>query len=140
MQLIIERVRRMPKRVVFAEVEEEQGDPRRLFIRQSGALGEAILVGREDRVRSVAKATASIFRTRGSRFTTLAYRNAIRFTPNSSMSGCSGRANLFADCQRMINQDRNYFAPAMVARGDADAIVTGVTRKLLESPWRKSGA
>jgi malate dehydrogenase (oxaloacetate-decarboxylating)(NADP+) len=28
----------------------------------------------------------------------------------------------------MINQDRNYFAAAMVARGDADAIVTGVTR------------
>ena len=35
---------------------------------------------------------------------------------------------LFRDCQRMINQDRNYFGAAMVARGDADAIVTGVTR------------
>ena len=28
----------------------------------------------------------------------------------------------------MINQDRNYFAAAMVAQGDADAMVTGVTR------------
>jgi phosphotransacetylase len=35
---------------------------------------------------------------------------------------------LFRDCQRMINQDRNHFAAAMVALGDADAMVTGVTR------------
>ena len=35
---------------------------------------------------------------------------------------------LFRDCQRLINQDRNHFAAAMVAHGDADAMVTGVTR------------
>src|SRR5208282_2441765 len=38
------------------------------------------------------------------------------------------RGFLFRDCQRLINQDRNYFAAAMVAQGDADALVTGVTR------------
>src|SRR6201999_3971594 len=32
------------------------------------------------------------------------------------------------DCQRMIDQDRNHFAACMVALGDADAMVTGVTR------------
>ena len=32
------------------------------------------------------------------------------------------------DCQRMVNQDRNHFAACMVALGDADAMVTGVTR------------
>ena len=35
---------------------------------------------------------------------------------------------LFRDCQRLVNQDRNVFAACMVALGDADAIVTGVTR------------
>ncbi|MBV9217820.1 MAG: NADP-dependent malic enzyme, partial [Methylobacteriaceae bacterium] len=35
---------------------------------------------------------------------------------------------LFRDCQRLINQDRNHFGAAMVAAGDADAMVTGVTR------------
>jgi malate dehydrogenase (oxaloacetate-decarboxylating)(NADP+) len=35
---------------------------------------------------------------------------------------------LLRDCQRLINQDRNSFGAAMVARGDADAMVTGVTR------------
>ncbi len=32
------------------------------------------------------------------------------------------------DCQRLVNQDRNHFAACMVALGDADAMVTGVTR------------
>ncbi|MDO8533978.1 MAG: phosphate acyltransferase, partial [Xanthobacteraceae bacterium] len=35
---------------------------------------------------------------------------------------------LFRDCQRLVNNDRNYFAAAMVALGDADAMVSGVTR------------
>ena len=32
------------------------------------------------------------------------------------------------DCLRMVNQDRNVFAACMVATGDADAMVTGLTR------------
>jgi malate dehydrogenase (oxaloacetate-decarboxylating)(NADP+) len=35
---------------------------------------------------------------------------------------------LFRDCQRLINNDRNHFAASMVAVGDADGMVTGVTR------------
>jgi malate dehydrogenase (oxaloacetate-decarboxylating)(NADP+) len=35
---------------------------------------------------------------------------------------------LFRDCQRLINTDRNYFGAVMVALGDADAMVSGVTR------------
>uniref|UniRef100_UPI003670A9C4 phosphate acyltransferase n=1 Tax=Brachybacterium conglomeratum TaxID=47846 RepID=UPI003670A9C4 len=35
---------------------------------------------------------------------------------------------LLRDCHRRINNDRNYFAACMVALGDADAMVTGVTR------------
>src|SRR5262249_57707501 len=30
--------------------------------------------------------------------------------------------------QRLVNEDRNHFAACMVALGDADAMVTGVTR------------
>ena len=35
---------------------------------------------------------------------------------------------LFRDCQRLIDTDRNHFAATMLAMGDADAVVTGVTR------------
>ena len=54
MQSIYERVRRAPKRVVFAEGEEEQViRAAHSFVNQG--LGTAILVGQEDRVRAVAQ-------------------------------------------------------------------------------------
>ena len=38
------------------------------------------------------------------------------------------RGYLMRDCQRLVNQDRDKVAACMVALGDADAMVTGVTR------------
>src|SRR5690606_10363943 len=35
---------------------------------------------------------------------------------------------LYRDAQRLIHNDRNHFAACMVALGDADAMVTGLTR------------
>ena len=49
-------------------------------------------------------------------------------TPTISTNACSANGFLFRDCQRMANQDRNIFAACMVALGDADALVTGLTR------------
>src|SRR3546814_8573002 len=41
-----------------------------------------------------------------------------------------GRRGLMKrDCQRMVNQNRNVFAACMVACGEADAMVTGLTRR-----------
>ena len=66
MQRIIERVRRMPKRVVFAEGEEEQVI-RAAYSFVNQGLGTAILVGREDRVRAVAAAVRLRSRGKGHR-------------------------------------------------------------------------
>jgi malate dehydrogenase (oxaloacetate-decarboxylating)(NADP+) len=37
------------------------------------------------------------------------------------------------EVERMINQDRNYFAAAMLALGEADAMITGTTRPFSQS-------
>jgi malate dehydrogenase (oxaloacetate-decarboxylating)(NADP+) len=42
------------------------------------------------------------------------------------------RATCTATCQRMVNQDRNVFGACMVAAGDADGMVTGITRRFPE--------
>ena len=127
MQRIIERVRRSPKRVVFAEGEEEQVI-RAAYSFVNQGLGAAILVGREDRVRASAKATGLDLSDKGIEIhnARLSHRNAIY--AQFLYERLQRKGYLLRDCQRMINQDRNYFAAAMVARGDADAIVTGVTR------------
>jgi malate dehydrogenase (oxaloacetate-decarboxylating)(NADP+) len=127
LQRIIERVRRYPKRVVFAEGEEEQVI-RAAYSFVSQGLGSAILVGREDRVRRVATESGFDLAEKG-----IEIHNARLSSRNSLYAQflyerLQRQGFLFRDCQRLINQDRNYFAAAMVAQGDADAMVTGVTR------------
>jgi malate dehydrogenase (oxaloacetate-decarboxylating)(NADP+) len=86
-----------------------------------------VLVGREDRIRATMAAMGlnpaeplEIHNARLShhnkRYTDLLYARQQR------------RGMLYRDCQRLVNQDRNVFAACMVACGDADAMVSGVTR------------
>ncbi len=127
MQRIIDRVRRTPKRVVFAEGEEEQVI-RAAYSFVNQGLGAAILVGREDRVKAVADASGLDLADKGIEVhnARLSHRNAVY--AHFLYEKLQRKGYLLRDCQRLINQDRNYFAAAMVAQGDADAMVTGVTR------------
>jgi malate dehydrogenase (oxaloacetate-decarboxylating)(NADP+) len=127
MQRIFARVRRAPKRVVFAEGEEEQViRAAQSFVAQG--LGTAILVGREDSVKKTAVAAGLDLSETGIEIhnARLSKRNALY--AQFLYERLQRQGYLFRDCQRLINQDRNTFAAAMVAQGDADAVVTGVTR------------
>jgi malate dehydrogenase (oxaloacetate-decarboxylating)(NADP+) len=127
MQRIIERVRRMPKRVVFAEGEESQVI-RAAYSFVAQGLGQAVLVGREDRVRAVAQQSGLDLEEKGVEIHNARLSNRNSIYAQFLYERLQRRGYLFRDCQRMVNQDRNYFAAAMVAQGDADAMVTGVTR------------
>jgi malate dehydrogenase (oxaloacetate-decarboxylating)(NADP+) len=123
---VFERLRRAPKRVVFAEGEEEQVIRAAASFVQQG-FGSALLVGREDRVRETAKGAGielgdgiEIFNAR------LSKRNAAY--ASYLYERLQRKGFLQRDCQRLVNQDRNHFAACMVALNDADAMVTGVTR------------
>ena len=126
LEQIFERVRAEPRRVVFAEGEDEKTIRAALLFRESG-FGTPVLVGREERIKSTmsamglsAPAGLEIHNARLSqhnkRYTDFLYARQQR------------QGMLYRDCQRQVNQDRNVFAACMVACGDADAMVTGVTR------------
>lgn len=128
LQRTIERVRRYPKRVVFAEGEEEQVIRAAVSFASQG-LGTAILVGREDRIYETAAFVGIELEGREGieiHNARLSHRNAAY--ANYLYERLQRNGYLFRDCQRLINQDRNHFGAAMVALGDADAMVTGVTR------------
>ncbi|MGB9044767.1 MAG: NADP-dependent malic enzyme, partial [Pseudolabrys sp.] len=123
---VFDRLRRQPKRVVFAEGEEEQViRAAASFVHQG--LGTALLVGREDRVRQSAL-DSGIELGEGIEIVNarLSTRNAAYI--NFLYERLQRHGYLVRDCQRLVNQDRNHFAACMVALGDADAMVTGVTR------------
>jgi len=123
---VFQRLRRSPKRVVFAEGEEEQViRAAASFVHQG--FGSALLVGREQRVRDTANA-AGIELGGGIEIINaqLSNRNAVYAA--YLYERLQRQGFLQRDCQRLVNQDRNHFAACMVALNDADAMVTGVTR------------
>ncbi len=124
---IYDRVRRKPQRVVFAEGEEEQV-MRAAVSYVNQRLGTAILVGREEVVRENARLAGVDLEKPGIEIINarLSKRNAV-YT-DYLYERVQRNGFLFRDAQRLINNDRNHFAACMVALGDADAMVTGLTR------------
>jgi malate dehydrogenase (oxaloacetate-decarboxylating)(NADP+) len=129
LELIFEAVKRNPRRVVFAEGEEDRAIRAALQFQASG-YGTPVLVGRDEVVR--AKLTEmnlpddidiEIHNARISKhnkkYQDFLYKRLQR------------HGYIERDCQRMVNQNRNAFAATMVATGDADAMVTGLTRSFI---------
>ncbi len=126
LQVIYDHVRSHPKKVVFAEGEEERMIRAAHNFASSG-LGKAILVGREDVIEPVLTSTGlelhddvtiwnARFSGRNAEYASYLYERQQR------------QGMLLRDCQRLVNNDRNVFGACMVAMGDADAMITGITR------------
>ena len=128
MQRISSAVRAAPnKRVVFAEGEEPSVIRAAWGFKQA-QLGTPILIGREELIRQNAAEAGLNFEELG-----IEIANARLSDKNVEYTDwlydrLQRRGYLRRDVQRMINQDRNYFGATMCARGEADAMVTGVTR------------
>ncbi|OAN48072.1 malic enzyme [Paramagnetospirillum marisnigri] len=126
MEAITEAVKANPKRVVFAEGEEEKQIRAAVAFSNAG-LGHPILIGREERIRATMKniglpAAESLeiinsrLSPRTAHYTEMLYQRMQR------------KGALLRDAQRLVNQERNIFGALMVQAGDADAMVTGLTR------------
>ncbi len=126
LQLAFAKVRANPRRVVFAEGEEERTIRAALAFRAAG-YGTPVLIGREDRIAATMRGMGLV------PIEPLEIHNAALSTANRAYTDflyqkLQRHGALYRDCQRMVNQDRNIFAACMVACGDAHALVTGATR------------
>jgi malate dehydrogenase (oxaloacetate-decarboxylating)(NADP+) len=124
-QKITASVRANPKRVVFAEGEEESVI-RAAAAFQNTRLGKAYLVGREEiikeRIRKAGLEDGSLeIRVPASARAASPYIDAL-------YKRVQRQGMLYRDCVRLVANDRNIYAASMLAAGDADAMVTGVTR------------
>ncbi len=126
MELIFTKVRNHPQRVVFAEGEEERMIRAAIAFRDAG-YGTPVLIAREDvvkeKVSALGLADLDGIEIHNAR---LSQHNG-KYTEYLS-SRLQRRGVLKRDCQRMVNNQRNVFAACMVTHGDADAMVTGLSR------------
>jgi len=119
------RCKELQRRIVFAEG-EEPAVVRAAFSFKNQGLGHPILIGREAQVErameqmGIQPGTLEILNARLSDnnpvYTDMLYARLQRY------------GYLKRDAQRLVNQDRNVFGCCMLKNGDADGMVTGVTR------------
>ncbi|HZV57861.1 MAG TPA: NADP-dependent malic enzyme [Sphingobium sp.] len=119
-----------PKRVVFAEGEEEVVLRAAIQFRDGG-YGIPVLVGREgvhDRLRALGVKDAESFEVHNSvnsplvpKMVDLLYERLQR------------RGYLRRECERMVNRDRNIFGALLLQLGEGDAMITGLTRTYAQS-------
>jgi len=126
LQVITDKVRRDPKRVVFAEGEEERVIRAAITFRDTG-LGHPILIGREGKVRETLGNIGLDSNM------DLDIRNAAISDQSADYADflykrLQRQGYLARDCTRLVNNDRNIFSACMVEMEDADAMVTGTTR------------
>jgi malate dehydrogenase (oxaloacetate-decarboxylating)(NADP+) len=126
LQTVYAHVRQNPKRVVFAEGEEDRMIRAANSFAASG-LGTAVLVGRESVIEETLKASG-IELNENVEITNARISERNLDYANMLYGRLQREGLLLRDCQRMANQDRNVFGACMVASGDADAMVTGLTR------------
>ncbi|MDP3461089.1 MAG: NADP-dependent malic enzyme [Hyphomonas sp.] len=119
------RCRELKRRIVFAEG-EEPAVVRAAWSFKNQGLGQPILIGREAQV-------AATMEQMGVPAGSLDIINA-RLSDNNPVyvdllyQRLQRKGYLKRDAQRLVNQDRNVFGCCMLKNGDADGMVTGVTR------------
>ena len=130
LSLAFEAAKANPKRVLFAEGEEENV-LRAAIAFKEGGYGIPVLVGRDevhDRLRALGADRPEEYEVLNSRNSPLVGR-AVDY-----LYGLRQRHGMLRrEVERMVNQDRNIFASAMLALGEGDAMITGTTRPFSQS-------
>ena len=130
MSLAYEGARANPKRVLFAEG-EEPNVLRAAIAFKEGGYGTPVLVGREDvydMLKDLGVENPRDYEVLNSRNSPLVGRAVDHIYTKHQRHGFLRR-----EVERLVNQDRNYFAAAMLSLGEADAMITGTTRPFSQS-------
>jgi malate dehydrogenase (oxaloacetate-decarboxylating)(NADP+) len=128
--LAYEAARANPKRVLFAEGEEEVVLRAAIQVMEGG-YAVPVLVGRDDvhdRLKALGIDDPSRIEVHNSRNFPLVPRMVDRLYERLQRRGY-----LHRECERMVNQDRNIFGALMLDLGEVDAMITGVTRTYAQS-------
>jgi malate dehydrogenase (oxaloacetate-decarboxylating)(NADP+) len=130
LSLAYEAARSNPKRVLFAEG-DEPNVLRAAIAFKEGGYGTPVLIGREDVREKLAELGVdkpTDYEVLNSRNSPLVGRAVDFLYAKRQRCGMLKR-----EVERMVNQDRNTFAAAMLALGEADAMITGTTRPFSQS-------
>ena len=128
---VYEEAKRHPKRMVFAEAEEEVVLRAAIQFRDFG-YGTPILVGRTkavlDKLHQLSVSDPSSFEIQNSADSEHVPNMVTYLYERLQRKGYTER-----DVRRMVNQERNVFAALLVALGHGDGMISGLTRTFAQT-------
>jgi malate dehydrogenase (oxaloacetate-decarboxylating)(NADP+) len=124
-------VKNNPKRVIFAEGEEEVVLRAAIQFRDFG-YGTPVLVGRTQAVRDKLS-ELGVEHPEAFEIQNSADSDRVPQMVQYLYGRLQRRGYTERDVRRMVNQDRNTFATLLLALGHGDALITGVTRTFAQS-------
>jgi malate dehydrogenase (oxaloacetate-decarboxylating)(NADP+) len=133
MNFIYERINHAdPQRVIFAEGEEEEIIKAAMMMRDEN-YGSPIIVGRDTKINPIVENMGDGYSLEGITVANAAINPHINKYIDKLYTKLQRKGYLRRDCARMVTTDRNVFAACMIACGDADAMVTGLTKSYYNS-------
>ncbi|MFM5931382.1 MAG: NADP-dependent malic enzyme [Novosphingobium sp.] len=123
---VYEQVKANPKRVIFAEAENEVVLRAAIQYRDFG-YGEPVLVGRTEAVKAKL-AELGVSKPDSYEIHNSAVSPHVGAMVEMLYDRLQRRGFLERDVRRMVNQDRNVFASCLLKLGIGDALITGMTR------------
>lgn len=128
MNIVFDKMHSNPKRIVFAEGEEEETIKAAIMLKDN-EYGDAILVGKESKITSIVENFGSAEDLEGVEIVNSSKDSARNDKYiNYLYNRLQRKGYLYRDCARLIKNDKTIFAACMVACGDADAVVAGGTK------------
>jgi malate dehydrogenase (oxaloacetate-decarboxylating)(NADP+) len=127
MNLIFDRVASNPQKIIFAEGEEEQIIKTALLWRDSG-YGTPILVGREEHIYETLRHISPDYSLEGVEIHNASNSSHLDKYIDYMYQKLQRQGYLYRDCVRAVKNDRNIFAACMLACGDGNGLVSGLTR------------
>jgi len=128
---VYEQVKASPKRVIFAEAEDEIVLRAAIQYRDFG-YGEPVLVGRTEQVKAKL-VELGVENPDSYQIENSAVSEYVPAMVETLYAKLQRRGFLERDVRRMVNQDRNVFASLLLKLGVGDAMVTGKTRTFAQT-------
>ncbi len=128
---VYDEARANPKRVVFAEAEDEVTLRAAIQFRDQG-YGTPVLVGRDATVRSML-VDLGVDDPDSYEIHNSANSPLVETMVDRLYERLQRRGYLRRDVQRMVNRERNVFGALLLSMGQADAMITGKTRTFNQS-------
>ena len=133
MHFVFDKISHAPlQRVIFAEGEEEEVIKAAMMMRDEH-YGLPIIVGRHSKIDPIVEALGEGYSLENVTVMNAAINKNVSKYIDYLYNKLQRKGYLYRDCARLVKSDRNIFAACMIACGDADAMVTGLTKSYYDS-------